>query len=400
MDYNNWNVDSYHINVAIGDSAIHLLQNVNTHQVESAVLIDGGTAMEKHKDPRFPESLRAINPVRMTIERIDQENIYKFPSNYLQFDTIVLTHWDEDHYGGLVDLLRSDSRDPSVFQNRIYRYLKYGRDQQGNTVPITVMYAPNLEGGINAKGEPNKDYNGMHRVWFAYDPATHFVSINLSDNPKDNPQFHPFAVFKHAGDENATGVNYGSTYSVLGTNFFNNISLQKEPEIMLPRELLQANPPWGARTADGRPGMYCVSVQQKVFPYPKLPVIVKERITKTNRVSIAAVIMWGDGKSRPQVSHYFAGDLDETNEANLFYWLLRGEVFRIPSMKLSHHGARSSTPFLYYNNKNRTVFDVLRPANIIISNPNGSYFHPGKRVDCSVTLIFRSILRKHIHCGG
>ena len=79
-------------------------------------------------------------------------------------------------------------------------------------------------------------------------------------------------------------------------------------------DLVVSNPP--ADPLDGRPGMYCVGVMEQALPKKgKLPEIAKERITKTNRVSIGAMIIWSNGPtSAPNISHFFAGDMDQKSE--------------------------------------------------------------------------------------
>lgn len=141
---------------------------------------------------------------------------------------------------------------------------------------------------------------------------------------------------------------------------------------MLPADLLKTNPPEDPE--DGRPGMYCIGVMEQTFPYAsKLPMIIPEGVTKTNKVSIAAMIMWDNGAGKPpRCSHYFAGDASDRPEAEFVAWLKAGDVTRVTSAKLSHHGSRSSTPL--------TMLETFQPSNIIISNPNGRYFHPGKLV--------------------
>ena len=95
-----WKVHTYHINIDVGDSAIHLLvDETPPATVHRAVLIDGG------------EDTDTVIQIEKVIKLI--EDSYRFDSNgqlpsttaCLRFDSIVITHWDGDHYGGVLALL-------------------------------------------------------------------------------------------------------------------------------------------------------------------------------------------------------------------------------------------------------------------------------------------------------
>lgn len=71
--------------------------------------------------------------------------------------------------------------------------------------------------------------------------------------------------------------------------------------------------------------------------------------------SIACVILWGNGR----VSHYLAGDSYFDQEDPLIDFLNRGETERIGAVKLSHHGAHSSSP--------SKLFLELQPQSVVVS---------------------------------
>ena len=96
-------VHTYHINIDVGDSAIHLLVDeaiVPLPRIQRAVLIDGGLP-----------GVVACNQIKTVIGLIEAR--YSFdphgqpdPLNRsLRFDSVVITHWDKDHYGGVIALL-------------------------------------------------------------------------------------------------------------------------------------------------------------------------------------------------------------------------------------------------------------------------------------------------------
>lgn len=128
---------SYHINVAAGDSAIHVLEGPRTATdatiaCHAAVLIDGGQ-----------QTGVTGTPLQSTITKL-QLHYGRF-----RFDSVVITHWDTDHFTGIVNLLRQGFRTryaaaanpkPSADDVEGWRspFLKY--DQAGE--PLSTLYAP------------------------------------------------------------------------------------------------------------------------------------------------------------------------------------------------------------------------------------------------------------------
>jgi len=112
--------DDYEVHVwqiacDVGDAAIHVLVKAfddpddedaeEVYEIQSAVLIDGG------KD--WDVGAKAIEDV---INRINEDEDYSFADGRLfndpysqkkslRFDSIVITHWDSDHYEGVLQLL-------------------------------------------------------------------------------------------------------------------------------------------------------------------------------------------------------------------------------------------------------------------------------------------------------
>ena len=108
-----WRIDLFQITVPVGDCAIYLLVEVSgmtrtsRNIVHGAVLIDGG------KPEKF-----CVSRIRNTIQLIN--STYKFAEGQgfqdpgtddtdgnrkLRFDSIVITHWDWDHYDGVLGIL-------------------------------------------------------------------------------------------------------------------------------------------------------------------------------------------------------------------------------------------------------------------------------------------------------
>ncbi|MCJ1434524.1 hypothetical protein MMC27_003893 [Xylographa pallens] len=363
-----WVVESHHINVKVGDCAIHLLLKKNLvpskDQIHSAVLIDGGTASRK-----IP-GLDAIavdydSPVRRMVNWINASGRYAFTNGAtsLQFDTIVMSHWDEDHHGGLVNTLIEDAQD-ALAKNTNIAYLKWSSDTPPK--PLTIFWCPNVK---SSAGSGAKKLNGLPRRLSRTTVGTSAEYIQVE--VKSAKLWYAFAELRYA-DGAVNPANPNPVWNVLGVNFFNNAAATTQGIAMKPSDLLKYNPPNSTQPPDGRPGMYCIGVLQATFVLPGLVgVVPNSGVTATNRVSIAAAIMWSNQTSAdnpPRCSHYFAGDLEDNFEQKVVYWLKEGGIDRITSMKLSHHGSHSSTPMNMVRN--------FSPMNVIASNPNGGYFHP------------------------
>lgn len=87
----------------MGDSAIHLLvDDATPPRIYNAVLIDGGL-----------DSKPVLNKIKTCIEWIQTADNYTIQAGVpgenpalLRFDSVVVTHWDRDHWGGVRQLIR------------------------------------------------------------------------------------------------------------------------------------------------------------------------------------------------------------------------------------------------------------------------------------------------------
>ncbi|KAK6499507.1 hypothetical protein TWF506_004137 [Arthrobotrys conoides] len=150
-----YRVHSFHLNINEGDSAIHILvQHVGigtkdaVSVIKSAVLVDGGR--ESYAD-NIPQCWRMINQ-SLGYEPSHDESPY--------FDAIVITHWDGDHYRGVIQAIAADARSQIVeyvgknkkripadskalqklFDDGIIKmsFIRYDKDD----VPTTQIYLP------------------------------------------------------------------------------------------------------------------------------------------------------------------------------------------------------------------------------------------------------------------
>ncbi|KAH0538452.1 hypothetical protein FGG08_004950 [Glutinoglossum americanum] len=338
---NNTGVDSYHVNVKVGDCAIHLLVQLNPNkksEVLRAVLVDGGPSPRGSSDE---------NPIIRLVEWLSKRYEIKTQNKLIQFDTIVITHWNKDHYGGVFDAILKYAKD-----RKEVPWLKYSSGGD----PETVMFCPNWDG----KKEENKwVLDGAPTNLLKQDAGKAFInrlwSSAESTAPKDDKDWIAFGLLKTA-DENIGG----KLSDVLGANFFEPATKPTTAHLSgSPAELRASN------SNSDLPTMSCIACMGEIMGKPAKTA--SESVAKTSQYSIVAIIQWESGR----ISHYFGGDADQATEQLVVGWLSKkpGDG-KVTSMKLSHHGSKNSTPL------EPSMLDAFRPLNVFISNPDGSYVHP------------------------
>lgn len=218
----NWHVESFHINVGVGDCAIHLLIS-DKDTVRAAVLVDGGTAHNNRQLNTL--KLDDDSAFRRMVTRINRD--YEFEQiggdpEQLTFDSIVVSHWDEDHYGGLVKTLREDAAAAHADKTTI-PYLKWSKDKP--PLPRTYLFAPNKVGKI-PKGKGGTDFNGLPKKFRHKEvDGEDWIEINIEQKKTKDPDFwFRFAKLRTADMDDRLGI-----YAVLGRNFFNTSGLQTKP---------------------------------------------------------------------------------------------------------------------------------------------------------------------------
>ncbi|KAF2737785.1 hypothetical protein EJ04DRAFT_86896 [Polyplosphaeria fusca] len=93
-------VHSFHVNIDVGDCAIHLLVDQAAKprpQIRKAVLIDGGKASK-------------VQAIKNVIAEIEARYQVPVGDANLKFDSVIMTHWDIDHWEGVMELLAEDFR--------------------------------------------------------------------------------------------------------------------------------------------------------------------------------------------------------------------------------------------------------------------------------------------------
>ncbi|OTA02213.1 hypothetical protein A9Z42_0025490 [Trichoderma parareesei] len=356
-----YRVDSFHVAISLGDSAIHLLVDVTDvtakdpkPKVLSAVLIDGGEDQPgRHKDSGDTKHTRQKKMPIYTAMRwiennyiIDGKEVDKIKR--LAFDTIIITHWDKDHYHGIVEILQNGATTEDKTE-QLDTILKWNIDE----TPATHFYCSVKTAWERTK---SKKANGMNNS-FRVDDADNTISIKFKKDGKED--WAKFAKF-HAADK--------GTDDVLGVDFFKNDAAIMPGSDGTPLvDLLKAK-----KLEAGRPAMLCIAANERHFAskteISKLAIdkpinilVVKDTsVTLTNQASIACLIVW-EATPAPHVSHYFAGDIGQKHESTMFNWLKTAGVKKITNVKLSHHGSHFSTPL--------PMFTDFQPKNTLVPTP-------------------------------
>ncbi|KAH8689866.1 hypothetical protein BGW36DRAFT_465854 [Talaromyces proteolyticus] len=327
-------VDSLHISIREGDSAIHLLVDATgpRDQVRAAVLIDGGRT---HRDRNNLAGIRQVvlrdPPIKQTIDWISRN--YVCQGGQLKFDAIVITHWDGDHFDGITEALQNEATAVPPPPAGQIPWLKWG----ANNEPQTRLYCPHL------------GRSGIYQVDVLHDPPQ--VSVTTNNGRYTFAQYY----------DTSTNI-----FDVLGVELFSNHPLDPgDQHALSPSQLLAAH---GNLSA----GIYCVGVSERSLAQPNAPLkstIVGSDDSLKNRSSIAAMVMWPG--TPPRISHYFAGDLDDGREIAILAWLEAEtpRIEKITSVKLNHHGSATSTPL--------ELFRRFKPLNTFIPTPlNARHKHP------------------------
>lgn len=315
-------VESFHINVGLGDSAIHVWSTKNIGpgtRMPKAVLVDGGLAQGG-----------GVHHIFQTIKEIEKR--YELKNGTLKFVSVVITHWDADHWEGINSLLENEKELIVNGQYQRFYYKKPGQEI------VTTVYAPNIP-------SPKGQITFKYRKW-----------------PKTG------CAFQFGGQDLAEAcVGEG----LIGIDFFANAkpSPLDHGKIQTLSELIGQRP--------SPVGMYCIASNLAVVGnegrksrrgMALIDALDSDLPTETNRQSIGAIIVWASG----HISHYFAGDLDSWGEVMFSKWLENNmhnaqKIHNITCIKSSHHGARNSNP--------PRLFLAAKPKRVVFS-AHERYGHP------------------------
>lgn len=299
MAYEDYDVLSYFINVGVGDSALHVLQRRDPPHVEATVMIDGGKFEARHRIKKVIAGVRA-----------DLNHTAAFTS-------IVITHWDLDHFCGLMALLY-DRWKASDADNPPPQYID----------DSTTFYCPWK--GVNSL----QSWNRNMRVKLDEYEECYWLEFRTNSN----------------SDFQTVCRAVVSTYT-MGRDLFAGLDDKKktqEPPSLWPSSLSQVYAHAPDLVAFAKPIFLVYGVEGLSFSHgsdewfsPKAPSVSK------NDSSIMALVIWPerDAAKPMRVSLYTGGDVTQDPiEDQLAQWLVHGpREMKLDVVKASHHGSHYST---------------------------------------------------------
>jgi hypothetical protein len=265
-----WRVDSYFINVGIGDGAIHLL--VQNNAIVGSVLIDGGMFIAA---PRLAATIKEIKK--------------KYNVTPLSFNSIVVTHWDDDHYLGLVRFLMEDVYEAKG-PNPQPEYIQDGK---------TIFYYPYT----GLKKEPWKKF-----CKFDNDR----LSFQIDDKSTEG-LCAAVASTRCIGYDFFTGRDATQWSTGINLKLLANRATIKDLEKAIP--------------ANSSPLFLCVGADNyfinEDIPTPETALQKDpKKADVMNASSIMCLVMWPPVVGRPpRVSLYTGGDAEEEQEEVLVKWM-------------------------------------------------------------------------------
>ena len=302
-----------------------------------------------------------VKNIKRVMERIGEK--YKLPKGQFKLDAMVITHWDRDHYFGVLKLLDDDLMSTNTSQVSFLKYDLTSGD------PLSFLYIPYAD---------SKRARASYKINYSPSPPTgtgEFV-LTTSDGRRTR-------ICKYLADmppqkdsvlnSNPKELATGDISELIGRDLFTNYrpTLAEVVSAADPKKLVKAH-------NATMPGLYCVAANNRYLKGGKTSDDLKNGGTPTNRSSIVCMIIRKDGMT----SHYLAGDAYQDLEAKVIDWtglepldpakppsgtLTLQE--RIAIVKASHHGAATSTPI--------TFCQTYKPMYFIFSSGN-KHRHPSE----------------------
>lgn len=359
-------VDYYQVNIGVGDcEIILLLEDPGSPTLPAnllrAVLIDGG------------QDGGRITNIQATIRVIEDK--YSLKAGSLKFDAMVITHWDTDHYVGILKMLTNDldvqlAAGVSGTSPLQVSFLKY--DDAGN--PLSVLYIPY---------EEDKEKNIPGKLDIVYSTVESKRIMGFKGDRKGNickVVADMTKVAKTTLNGDPSELQSADSSNVIGRELFSGELVDGARSATSPQNLIDVYKAHGSFYKGDRPGLFCVAANNRYLPCGAV-----EKHTPhsyTNRSSIVCLIIRPPSTDLPNgaVSHYLAGDAESDLEAGVVKWTRLLPIpsrtterpnipDTVPIVKASHHGAPTSFPL--------NMCQTFKPSVILFSAGN-KHRHPCK----------------------
>ncbi|KAK2465665.1 hypothetical protein APHAL10511_002209 [Amanita phalloides] len=355
-----YKVEYIQVNINVGDCEIILLleEKGGKDTIKYSVLVDGG---EGHGIPTA------------NIQQVFKKIGTKYRT-FFRLDAIVITHWDKDHYGGILKLLVQAWNDKAL---NLTSFMKYE-----NGKPQTRLYIPYKRGNIDSD-DLKAVWTDDHQFGFKKDKKDKkgkktgeeklFVCEYLADTP---------GMRKNQLEQEPVAWDFDQNKSeLIGRNLFTDVRPNTLDQVNTanPTALVGAH---GAKM----PGLYCVAVNNQFLGVGTGSAGGDEN--NKNRSSIVCMIIHPDGT----VSHYLAGDAHQELEAKVIEWTgfttlsqpisKVDDKDRIAIVKASHHGSFTATPI--------EMCQTYKPKYFVFSAGN-KHRHPMWEVLLYVCSYYRSL---------
>ncbi|KAK3689751.1 hypothetical protein B0T22DRAFT_379908, partial [Podospora appendiculata] len=373
-----YGVASFHININIGDGAIHILFSFTdaapaTKTVERAVFLDGGHGIPNFydSDKRGISNMNIYRTIRQIEEDFECQGPLRGGSNgtrkMLQFDAFVVSHWDKDHSQGLMWFLVDDIEDA------------HSRRQPGEAIKLSrAVYDHNnaLASTLFAPTWNKKHKPAWRAKTFSWEWDKYFKAGD-HDNTATKLKLDATVSIRYAPGvgqwaDGVLRIRIG-TENLLGCNFFARELVDAlDATHGSITALLTANKPEVPHAVPAGdpvplvPGMYCVAANARVLGGTED--FDKRITTEKNASSIITLVIWNQNS---YVSHYSAGDAHILLEEAVMDWMgyQANDNNGVRVVKMSHHGSATSNP--------HTLWTRLKPFNVVCSAGDKKTFgHP------------------------
>lgn len=394
--------------------------NDNRGEVVHAVLVDGGNITDRHE--YINQSLRDIAP------RYNNSSANSVAP--IQFHSLVVTHWDADHYVGMFDLLESDltaqykkaaevivdkfdawDKDPqkkaeeepprTVDLTKVQsNYLRYGPKGEY----LTTFYCPNWESSATAKyeadqpkpkrkrgGRAPKDttltFNGApsdpdKSPLLLLDAKTGLVSVIAGTHQTD-------AVSASRGENGVKETIFVPAFKVvydainlIGMNIFTKtLATPAGASVVQPWTSIKSLAALLAehKAAVDMPGMYCVAAARQVIGRPKTALNAVDGVSDgtvvfnngqnntTNAMSLAFLIAWPPSKVGDKPRVSLYSGGDGEGYIETRLLPFLSDIDRVTVIKAGHHGSELTLQ--------PSFISQLDPLSLVIS-AGDAYKHP------------------------